>query len=333
MRKMILAAFLTLPACPALANDTMAVLKTGGLEFVQTTDISMEEENLYISPKEVRVDYVFRNTGDKPLDTLVAFPMPDISGGPEQNVDAGNPDSDNFLNFSVTQDGKKITPALQQRVIATEIDMTDIVRAAKVPLLPLSNATFAALEKLPADTVADWKARGLVMADSYDNGAGMKDHLTPLWTLKSVYWWRTTFPAGQEIHVSHHYHPSVGGTVAVSFLQDGKPEGDRFKQYQAKYCMDDGFVRKAIQSNADMNDGKPYYTEQWISYILTTGANWFGPIKKFTLTVDKGEPDSIVSFCGDGVKKTGPTTFEMTKTDFYPDKDLDILLLVPTQAP
>jgi hypothetical protein len=82
-----------------------------------------------------------------------------------------------------------------------------------------------------------------------------------------------------------------------------------------------------------MNDGKPYYTEQWISYILTTGANWFGPIKKFTLTVDKGEPDSIVSFCGDGVKKTGPTTFEMTKTDFYPDKDLDILLLVPTQAP
>jgi hypothetical protein len=34
-----------------------------------------------------------------------------------------------------------------------------------------------------------------------------------------------------------------------------------------------------------------------------------------------------VSFCGDGVKKTSPTQFEMRKSDFSPDGDLSVLIL------
>jgi len=75
----------------------------------------------------------------------------------------------------------------------------------------------------------------------------------------------------------------------------------------------------------------PYFMESWISYVLTTGANWGGPIKHFKLTVDKGSPKNYVSFCGEGVRKVGPTTFEMTAEDFYPQKDLDFLLLVPSE--
>ena len=55
----------------------------------------------------------------------------------------------------------------------------------------------------------------------------------------------------------------------------------------------------------------PYYTENWMSYVLSTGANWSGPIGHFSLTVDKGVPENFVSFCGQGVKKVGPTTFRM----------------------
>ena len=66
--------------------------------------------------------------------------------------------------------------------------------------------------------------------------------------------------------------------------------------------------------------------------MLTTGANWGGPIKDFTLTIDKGAPENLVSFCGEGVKKIGPTTFEMKATDFYPEKDIHILLLKPSGA-
>ena len=52
-----------------------------------------------------------------------------------------------------------------------------------------------------------------------------------------------------------------------------------------------------------------------------------GAIAKFRLVVDKGSTDNLVSFCGEGIKKIGPTTFEMVKTDFWPQKDLDILIL------
>ncbi len=42
----------------ALANDTTAELKTGGLQYTRSEAVSMEEETLRISPEEVRVDYV-----------------------------------------------------------------------------------------------------------------------------------------------------------------------------------------------------------------------------------------------------------------------------------
>ena len=89
-RAALLALLASLHAASALANDTTAELKTGGLEYTRSDSISMEQETLYISPKRVQVDYVFRNTSDKPVETYVAFPMPDIPGGPEQNMDAGD---------------------------------------------------------------------------------------------------------------------------------------------------------------------------------------------------------------------------------------------------
>ena len=55
-----------------------------------------------------------------------------------------------------------------------------------------------------------------------------------------------------------------------------------------------------------------------------------GPIEKFTLTIDKGDPKNLVSFCWDGaVKKVGPTTFKMEAKDWYPpwDHELEILIL------
>lgn len=333
-RAAVLAMLATLAASPALANDTMAELKTGGLEYTRSDSISMEEERLYVSPKEVRVDYVYRNTAEQPVETYVAFPMPDIPGGLEHNIDAGDTESDNFLGFTVTQDGKAIEPALQQRAYVGDLDMTDVVHAAGVPMNPQSQRAREAIGKLPAETIEDWLTRGLVIPDSYDDGSGWRTEYAPAWTLKSAYYWKTSFPAGKDIRVSHRYRPSVGGTVATTFLDENdQPKGERFEDYRRKFCIDDAFVRLARKSNEAMRNGESHLVENWISYVLSTGSNWAGPIKRFTLIVDKGEEDNFVSFCGDGVKKTGPTTFEMTKTDFTPENDLDILLLVPTQAP
>ena len=73
------------------------------------------------------------------------------------------------------------------------------------------------------------------------------------------------------------------------------------------------------------------YWESRIGYILTTGANWSGPIGDFHLTIDKGAPENLVSFCGEGVVKTGPTRFEIRAKDFVPERDLAILFLLPRE--
>jgi hypothetical protein len=320
-----------LGAAQACANDTTAELKTAGLVFTRSGEITMEDEKLYISPKEVKVDYVYRNTTERDVETYIAFPMPDIEGSPDPMMDAGDTSSDNFLDFSVVQDGVRIKPELQQQIYVGGIDMTAILAAAKVPLNPLRNTTADAIAKLPKATIDDWTVRGLIIADVFNDGSGDKMSYVPMWTLKSAYYWKTTFPIGKDIHVSHTYHPSVGGTVATTYLDDNQPKGERYEEYKKKYCIDDSMVKIAQKSNADMAAGKMYYYESWISYVLTTGGNWNGPISKFTLTVDKGNPRNYVSFCGTDVKKIGPTTFQMTATDFYPEKDLDILLLVPSQ--
>ena len=49
--------------------------------------------------------------------------------------------------------------------------------------------------------------------------------------------------------------------------------------------------------------------------------------RAFRLVVDKGSPDALVSFCGEGVRKIAPTQFEMRKDNFTPTRDLDVLIL------
>ncbi|NEJ24576.1 DUF4424 domain-containing protein [Rhizobium leguminosarum] len=320
-------------ASPALANDTMAEVKTGGLIFAQSDDVSMAEEDLFISASEVRVDYVFENSSDKDVESLVAFPMPDITGQVDNNSAISDYDSDNFLHFSTVQDGRPITAKLQQRVVSLGIDVTDEFAKLGIPVLPYSQKTTEALAKLSETVRKDWIARGLVyaMAEGDADGTAKVD-LVPLWTLRSTYWWRTTFPAKKKVSVEHRYKPAVGGIVAISFLDGGEPKGERFEEYSRKYCLDGDFVKVAQQRAREAEAGGANYTESWISYVLSTGANWAGPIKRFQLTIDKGKPGSLISFCGSNVRKIGPTTFRMTSEDFDPTKDFDILILNPPET-
>ncbi|MDP3896924.1 MAG: DUF4424 domain-containing protein [Mesorhizobium sp.] len=317
----------------ALANDSMAELGAGGLILVHSNVVAMESEDLFISQEAVRVDYVFRNRSDKTVESLVAFPMPDIAGDPYANVAIPEPSADNFLGFAATADGKPLSPQLEQKAFALEIDVSEDLKRNGIPLFPYAEGMEAALDRLPAATKADWLSRGILIVDTYDDdGTGMKDHLTPIWRLKSTYWWRMAFPAGEPVRVQHSYRPSVGGSVGLAFIEDGKPGGEAHAQYREKYCLDAAFDR-AVQKAIDRTpEGEIPFTETWLSYILTTGGNWATNIEKFHLTIDKGDPNALVSFCGEGVKKTGPTTFEIRTENFYPERDLHILILKRPEA-
>lgn len=330
MFRYVLTAALALSATPVFANDSIAELGTGGLILSRSDAVAMESEDLYISPEKVTVDYVFRNNTDRDVDAIVAFPMPDIEGDPNEMPAIPDGQSDNFLGFEVTIDGVAAKPQLEQKAFALGIDISADLKAHNVPFYPFGDAAKAALAKLPQAVADDWVDRGLIIEDTADDGSGMKTVYVPFWQLRSTYWWRSTFPANKAVRVAHRYKPSVGGTSSVSFFYDGQFQG-QYAAYKTRYCMDQTFenaIRKAAKGNPD---GTPRYFENRIAYILTTGGNWAtGTIGKFKLTVDKGDPKNLVSFCGENVRKVGPTRFEMTAENFYPERDIDILLLVPT---
>lgn len=330
MLRYILTAVLALSPAPAFANDSVAELGTGGLILSRSDAVAMQSEDLFISPEKVTVDYVFHNNTDRDVEAIVAFPMPEISGNPEEIPAIPENQSDNFLGFEVTIDGAAVKPQLEQKVFALGIDISAELKAQNVPFYPFGDAAKAALAKLPQAVVDDWVNRGIIIEDTGSDGTETIKVYTPFWQLRSTYWWRSTFPANKDVHVSHHYRPSVGGTSSVSFFYDGKFQG-QYAAYKARYCMDGTFENAVRKAAKDDPDGYPKYVENRIAYILTTGGNWAtGTIGKFKLTIDKGNPKALVSFCGDNVQKTGPTTFEMTADDFYPERDIDILILEPT---
>ncbi len=329
MRFVLSTVFGLIVASPSHANDTMAELAAGGIQYVKSNDVEMSEERLFVSMDKVKVDYVFTNKSAKDVEGLVAFPLPDIMPISDGDAAVRDAESDNFLGFSVRQDGKPIDVKLQQRAVVLNLDVTDTLVTAGVPLANYNEKAGKVLDGLSPTVIDDLLGKGLVSVEEWDSGAGMQKHVLPQWTLKSTYYWTTTYPANGSVNVSHEYLTGTGGTVGMTFLgEDGKAGGEQLELYRKKYCVDDDFVRKVEKRLIGHNfDNGPLFTENWISYILSTGANWSGPIGKFTLVVDKGSPDNLVSFCGEGVKKIGPTTFELTKTDFWPEEDLHVLVL------
>lgn len=321
---------LVLAATAARANDSTAELGAGGLVLSRSDVVEMAREELFLSREAVRVDYVFRNRSDAEVSSVVAFPMPDIEANPYQNVSIPFDADDDFLGFAVSVDGTAVVPALQQRALAAGLDVTGDLVARGIPLFPYGGGAQAALAGLPQDVVADWVARGIVIIEEYDDGSGPKRVVAPYWRLASTYWWRMTFPAGRDVAVAHRYTPSVGSSAGIGFFGEGRIGGGSHAEYKARYCMDEGFEKAVLKAAKASPDGYPRLFETRLSYILTTGGNWAsGTIGDFRMTVDKGDPKNLVSFCGEGVTKTGPTTFEMRATDYVPERDVEILILEP----
>lgn len=313
-------------ALPVSANDSTAELRAGGIELVRTDAVQMAREDLYISADEVRVSYVYHNVVDEDVETLVAFPMPAIKVDPYSDVYLPNPGSENFLNFEVSVDGEPVEPRMYNRATAYGIDVTSELTKLGIPLLPYQGEAIQALQGLDEAVLEDLQARGVVFIEQWTNDAGEDgSYVAPTWELHSVYAWNMMFPAHSEVKVEHRYTPSPAGASGL-FAYD-YDAGTFDASYRAKYCIDDSFEAGVRNRLGGDGDNAAYMWEQNLSYILITANNWAGAIGNFRLVVDKGYEDSLVSFCGEGVTKIGPTTFEMLAEDYYPDRDLDILFL------
>jgi hypothetical protein len=324
----ILAAGIAAVAVPAHADDS-SELSTGGLIFVQNENLEMRAAELAISAKEIKASYRSFNNSDKDISLLVAFPMPDIHYADADTVLAiPSEDPVNFLGFAATVDGKPVKAEVQQRVLAVGIDRTPLLQSLSVPLAPQADATTAALDKVPPEKWDELVRIGLVELDEYDAGKGPEKHLIPRWSLQTTYYWEQTFPPKAETSIELKYQPSVGEAEQTSLGDPAEAKESWYSDYQQKYCIDKNFysaldrARRAAKSSS----GAPF-SEQRIDYSLATGADWSGPIGNFHVTVDKGDADTMVSFCGENIKKVGATQMELRMTDYTPDGSLSVLFL------
>ena len=206
-----------------------------------------------------------------------------------------------FRTFSVTVDGKPV--AFHKRTLAMKygpagipVDVT-----AKLKQLGLTDAT---IEKqptpLPPLSAANQQAlvRGAYVIDD-----------CPAWGVQDNYFWQQQFPAHSHVHIAHHYAPLLSESV-------NSPE------YAA------AIGRPYCAGAEELHDLQRATTTTEFRYILSTGANWAGPIRHFHLTLDKASPDQHLSVCwaAGHLNKTSPTRFEADLTNFTPAQELNVLL-------
>ena len=319
-----LALFLCAPA--ALADDSTAALKAGGLEFTRAPEIRMAAEDLRISPKTVRIRYEFANDSDKEIDSVVAFPLPDIDTQEFYVSPIGQTTKDpvNFVGFHAIADSKPIAVQVEQRAIYQGKDVTGLLKSVGVPVNVIINENWHKLDGLAADKKKMLERAGIAESDAPD-----QEH--PKWTVRTKFYWTQRFPAHKTVVIEHSYQPVTGQAFFTQTDADAKPGSDD-DYWKKKYCMDAGTLARlktmiaAAVKRHDENGGalEAYSTD----FILKTANNWKGGIGKFHLVIDKLKPDNALSLCWSGdLKKTGATTFEFNAASFHPAQDLAFVVV------
>jgi hypothetical protein len=310
----------------ALADDSTAALKAGGIEFTKAPDIRMASEDLRISPQAVRIRYEFANDSDKDIESLVAFPLPDIDTQEFYVSPIGQTTKDpvNFVGFHATANGKPIAVQVEQRAIFQGKDVTALVKSVGVPINVIINENWHKLDGLAPDKKKVLERTGIAEADGPD-----QEH--PKWTVRTRFYWTQHFPAHKTVVIEHDYQPVTGQAFFTPTDADAKPGGGD-DYWKKKYCMDAGTVAKlkamgaaAAKRHGDNGSALEAYSTD---FILKTANNWKGGIGKFHLTIDKLKPDNVLSLCWAGdLKKTGPTMFEFTAANFHPTQDLAFVVI------
>ncbi|MXO90799.1 DUF4424 family protein [Pontixanthobacter aquaemixtae] len=318
-----LAAALLLLSAPAFANDSEAEWAVGGLVLKSNDQISMDSEDLFISAEEVRVDYIYTNHADRDQDVVIAFPLPALPIADNGYADPyAYPDWDEF-GFATTVDGDLVGFDQIDRAVVGARDVTDFVVARGWPIHWYRDESFVdRLNALPPAERDAAHALGLLttLPDA--------ELVIPAWKGQRYMLRVQTFPAGKSVRVGHRYTPIAGGSVGGMLYPSAREDmPEAMAEYRTRWCIDDSFLSGVDRRlTAHGADETVYYSETWLGYVLSSGANWRGPIKNFRLVVDKGSPDNLVSFCMNGVRKISPTQFEVVKKDFEPTGDLNILI-------
>lgn len=346
----------------AWANDTSSELALGGLRFVNTDEIAIEREDLFLSPKEVRVRYEMRNLTEHPVTLHVAFPMPAVPvESPagymlfdEQGRQAGRAllefphwGRENFLDFQVKANGRYL--AAYQEVKALLPDGSDITAKLRdiggydLILRPrmFSASGGSSLE----DDIGPKILRELEDIGAVDPGSSKDKVGLANWRTLITYHWDITYKPGVTV-VEHSYKP-IYGSEHVYFGKSA--EEWQVKSRQAtidKFCIPGSEVLRLEEALARQRRNGPasaddeyFWGSLYLGYVLTTGANWAGPIRHFHLDITTDEdhpgveernfmPVGTVELCSEfPLHRLASGHIEADVDNFIPTRDIHALLL------
>jgi hypothetical protein len=302
------------PGWSASSNDGRVELQSetaaGGLIFSGNLHLTLEQQDLAISPEAVQVDYTIRNGGSADHAITIAFPFPDVDSGQSPDMfhkfDHTASWPGNFMDVVIAVDGRRPNFAIEQRAIAVGLDVTKVIGEAGLPLFPFAADLAQRLIDLDPAIRSDLIERGVLKFDD--------DVVSPTWTLKTTAYWRQTFPAGETMPLSLHYTPLTGRNAFSSgALQPLK------KGVCVDAALEQAIMRRASEGSA--------MTMVAVGYIAHPGAEALGPVGRFRLTIETSDPKSIVASCRQGFTKISPTTNDLTTTNQAMDEEYRFLFV------
>jgi hypothetical protein len=283
----------------------------------------MESEDLEISVHRVTVTYHFRNQTNTDIEATVGFPLPALDGGDLYNEPVHLPSKDplNFVAFKVTVNGVPVKADVESRAFNNGRDVTARVQSVGLPTSAAAVLAGKALARLTSAQRASLQKDELIECDS-----SPRAECYPLWESRIQFYWKQRFPTGATVVVQHTYQPIVGGSYIVRYM-DGKSNIEPFCGAPAGLSA----IAEFKKHHPGKSEDAPILWENHIGYILTTANNWSGPIGKFRLSIVTASPEDLLFTCMTGLKRVSPTRYEFERSNFRPDKELDLLILTASR--
>lgn len=313
------AAVLPALSVPAPAQDGGRGIRyaAAGPVFDLPPGISVERQEVQISTYSVRLAYVFKSSARRTVHFRFVMPdmpvdaSPDIAALDESSEAAGlaaDTQPANYMDLSIRVDGKPLPLGGNGRALLGGKDVTRQLLDAGVPLLAGPDGD-PAWRRLPPEKQASLEASGLMSDD------------TALWTYQADFAWDAALSPGEtRMEVGYVPLSDYWSDINLDDFPEMAPDGSATRAY----CID-GAERRAFLS------GKRPYELYTVTHLAPPGG-WRGPVRHYRLVVDKKHVTDMVAFCPLEAKKTAPTRFEWTATNYTQDSRIGVLFFWGTDA-